>query len=60
MTGGWSAVFVTASVLNAVAAVTALLVLKPLRAGLRTAPAEPSFPASALASGEAGEHRNAS
>ncbi|MEA2632282.1 MAG: transporter, family, oxalate/formate antiporter [Chloroflexota bacterium] len=60
MTGGWSAVFVTASVLNAVAAVTALLVLKPLRAGLRTAPAEPSIPAPALASGEAGGHRNAS
>jgi hypothetical protein len=47
-------------VLNAVAAVTALLVLKPLRAGLRTAPAEPSIPASALASGEAGGHRNSS
>jgi OFA family oxalate/formate antiporter-like MFS transporter len=59
-TGGWSVVLLTASVLNAVAAVTALLVLKPLRAGLRTAPPEPSIPASALASGEAGEPRNSS
>jgi OFA family oxalate/formate antiporter-like MFS transporter len=30
--GGWSAVFLTASALNAVAAAAALLVLKPLRA----------------------------
>jgi OFA family oxalate/formate antiporter-like MFS transporter len=59
-TGGWSVVFVTASALNAVAAVTALLVLKPLRSGLRTALAEPSIPASALESGEAGELRNSS
>jgi OFA family oxalate/formate antiporter-like MFS transporter len=33
-TGGWVVVFVTASALNAVAAVMALLVLKPLRADL--------------------------
>jgi OFA family oxalate/formate antiporter-like MFS transporter len=34
--GGWSAVFLTASALNAVAAVAAVVVLKPLRAGMRS------------------------
>ena len=33
--GGWHAIFVTASVMNFVAAFTALLLLKPLRAGMR-------------------------
>src|SRR6185503_14508611 len=32
MTGSWHAVFITASILNAIAAVMALLILKPLRA----------------------------
>jgi OFA family oxalate/formate antiporter-like MFS transporter len=32
MTGSWHAVFITASILNAIAAATALLILKPLRA----------------------------
>jgi OFA family oxalate/formate antiporter-like MFS transporter len=41
-TGGWSVVFVIASGLNAVAALAALLVLKPLRAAMRTASADPS------------------
>ena len=36
-TGGWVVVFVTASALNAIAAEIALLVLKPLRAGMRRA-----------------------
>ena len=35
--GGWNAVLITASVLNAGAALAALLVLKPLRAGMRSA-----------------------
>lgn len=34
-TGGWHTIFVTASVMNFVAAFTALLLLKPLRAGMR-------------------------
>lgn len=34
-TGGWHTIFVAASVMNFVAAFTALLVLKPLRAGMR-------------------------
>jgi OFA family oxalate/formate antiporter-like MFS transporter len=32
MTGSWHAVFITASILNAIAAVMAILILKPLRA----------------------------
>lgn len=39
-TGGWYAVFVVASVLNAVAALMALLVLKPMRARHMSKPAE--------------------
>jgi OFA family oxalate/formate antiporter-like MFS transporter len=39
-TGGWYAVFVAASVLNAIAAALALLVLKPLRAEMRGNEAE--------------------
>ena len=35
--GGWHTVFVTASVMNFVAAFTALLLLKPLRAGMKNA-----------------------
>ncbi len=34
-TGGWHTIFVTASAMNFVAAFTALLLLKPLRAGMR-------------------------
>jgi MFS transporter, OFA family, oxalate/formate antiporter len=34
-TGGWHTIFVTASVMNFVAAFTALFLLKPLRAGMR-------------------------
>jgi OFA family oxalate/formate antiporter-like MFS transporter len=34
-TGGWQTIFVTASVMNFVAAFAALLLLKPLRAGMR-------------------------
>ena len=36
-TGGWFVVFVTASVMNAIAAVAALFVLKPLRSGILAA-----------------------
>src|SRR5258708_1851213 len=41
-TGGWFVVFITASVLNAIAAAAALLVLKPLRARMRTPSPDPS------------------
>ena len=34
-TGGWHTIFVTAGVMNFVAAFAALLLLKPLRAGMR-------------------------
>jgi OFA family oxalate/formate antiporter-like MFS transporter len=54
-TGGWFAVFVTASVMNAIAAVAALLVLKPLRAGMRTASSEASVSLSDRAASEVGE-----
>jgi hypothetical protein len=39
-TGGWVVVFLTASALNAIAAVIALLVLKPLRAEMRRSSAD--------------------
>jgi MFS transporter, OFA family, oxalate/formate antiporter len=52
-TGGWFGVFVTASVLNAVAAVAALLLLKPLRGRLRAARPAPSVGSTAPAFGEA-------
>jgi OFA family oxalate/formate antiporter-like MFS transporter len=38
-TGGWHVVFIVASIMNAVAAVMALAVLKPMRNAQRAAPA---------------------
>jgi OFA family oxalate/formate antiporter-like MFS transporter len=55
VTGSWFAVFVTASVLNAVAALLALFVLKPLRARMQAASPEPSVFLTDTASGAEGE-----
>ena len=41
-TGGWHAVFVVAALMNAVAAIMALAVLKPLRAGAHYSRLRPS------------------
>jgi OFA family oxalate/formate antiporter-like MFS transporter len=58
-TGGWVVVFAAASGLNATAAVTALLVLKPLRAGMWRASSDLSLAPCGRASGDAGASNSA-